>query len=264
MIEKTIDFKYYSSIRIGGIKTIKIAQNINEAIELSKTHTIIGRANNTLISPNAKNLFCLGDEFDYIHDNGDYIEIGAKSNNRKAFLYFKEKNLTGIEFLGSLPGSIGGAIKMNAGMKEYEIKDSIISVCINGDWIESSKINFTYRHSNVDGIITAARFKKQNGFINHLELLFKEMRSNQPKEPSLGSCFKNPQEIPAGKLLDMSNLKGFKIGNMSFSKKHANFLVNLGNGSFDDAIELINIAQNTIYKKYKINLEPEIIIIKGE
>lgn len=264
MLEKNIDFKYYSNIRIGGIKKIKIAQNVNEAIELAKTNTIIGKANNILISPDAENLFCLGDEFDYIQDEKNYIEVGAKSNNRKVFLYFKEKNLGGIEFLGSLPGSIGGTIKMNAGMKEYEIKDSIISVCINGDWIESSKINFTYRHSNIDGIITAVRFKKRNGFMSNLELLFKEMRKNQPREPSLGSCFKNPKEIPAGKLLDMVNLKGFRIGDMSFSKKHANFLVNLGNGSFDDAIELINIAQNTIYKKYKINLEPEIIIIKGE
>ncbi len=264
MLEKNIDFKYYSNIRIGGIKKIKIAQNVNEAIELAKTNTIIGKANNILISPDAENLFCLGDEFDYIQDEKNYIEVGAKSNNRKVFLYFKEKNLGGIEFLGSLPGSIGGTIKMNAGMKEYEIKDSIISVCINGDWIESSKINFTYRHSNINGIITAVRFKKRNGFMSNLELLFKEMRKNQPREPSLGSCFKNPKEIPAGKLLDMVNLKGFRIGDMSFSKKHANFLVNLGNGSFDDAIELINIAQNTIYKKYKINLEPEIIIIKGE
>lgn len=261
MLEKIINFNYYSSIRIGGIKKIKIAQTINEAMKLSKTHILIGKANNTLISPKTNNLFCLGDEFDYIIDNDKYIEVGAKTNNRKVFLYFKKQDLKGVEFLGSLPGSIGGAIKMNAGMKEYEIKDSIIAININGEWIESNKIDFSYRHSNINGIITAARFKKQKGFMLDLEILFKEMRNNQPKEPSLGSCFKNPKEIPAGKLLDMSNLKGFKLGDMAFSNQHANFLVNLGNGNFDDALELINIAKHTIYDTYKIKLETEIIII---
>ncbi|RDU57419.1 UDP-N-acetylmuramate dehydrogenase [Helicobacter sp. MIT 99-5507] len=264
MIEKIVDFKKYSSIKIGGIKKLKIAQTINEALILSKTHVLLGKASNTLISPDAKNLFCLGDEFDYIKENDDFIEIGAKSSARKAFLYFREQNLKGAELLGSIPGSIGGVIKMNAGIKEYEIKDSIVSVNINGEWIESNNIDFSYRHSNIDGVIIATRFKKEKGFRFELEDLFKDMRKNQPKEPSLGSCFKNPKEMHAGKLLDISNLKGFKIGDMAFSKKHANFMVNLGNGNFDDAIKLINLAQNEIYEKHKIALKTEIIIIKGE
>ena len=264
MLEKIVDFKNYSSIKVGGIKKLKIAQTIDEALNLSKTHTLIGKASNTLISPNAKNLFCLGSEFDYIKENDNFIEVGAKSSAKKVFLYFKKQNLKGVEFLGSIPGSIGGIIKMNAGMKEYEIKDSIIATNINGKWIESNDINFSYRHSNIDGIIIAVRFKKEKGFRFELETLFKDMRKNQPKNPSLGSCFKNPKEISAGKLLDISNLKGFKIGGMAFSQKHANFLVNLDNGTFDDAIKLINFAQNTVYNKYKIKLETEIIIIEGE
>ena len=263
MIEKIIDFKKYSSIKIGGIKKLKIAQTINEALDLSKTHFLLGKASNTLISPNAKNLFYLGDEFDYIKESDDFIEIGAKSSARKTFLHFRAQNLKGLEFLGLIPGSIGGIIKMNAGMKEYEIKDSIISININGEWIESNNINFSYRQSDISGVIFAARFKKEKGFRYKLESLFKDMRKNQPKEPSLGSCFKNPKEMPAGKLLDISNLKGIKIGDMVFSQKHANFIINLGNGNFDDAIKLINLAQNTIYEKYKIKLETE-IIIKGE
>ena len=264
MINKTIDFTKYSSIKIGGIKTLKIAQNINEALDLSTTHFLLGKASNTLISPSAKNLFCLGDEFDYIKEYNDFIEIGAKSNAKKVFLYFKSQNLKGAEFLSSIPGNIGGIIKMNAGMKEYEIKDSIIEININGKWIESKNIDFAYRNSNIDGVIFAARFKKEKGFRLDLESLFKNMRKNQPKEPSLGSCFKNPKEMPAGKLLDMANLKGYNIGNMAFSNKHANFMINLGNGNFEDALRLIDIAKNRIYKQHRITLEPEIIIIKGE
>lgn len=261
MIEKQIDFSKYSSIRIGGIFTIKIAQNINEALNLYKNHFLIGKVNNILLSHKEHDIFQLGSEFDYIKDSANFVEVGARSVSKKVFLYFKNENLSGLEFLGSLPGSIGGIVKMNAGMKQYEIKNALHSICINGEWKDSTSIDFTYRNSNIDGVISAVRFKKIVNFNKNLESLFKQMRSNQPKEPSCGSCFKNPDEIPAGKLLEMANLRGYKIGNMAFSPKHANFLVNTGGGTFDEALELINLAKDRIYNEYKIKLENEIIIL---
>ncbi|RDU63527.1 UDP-N-acetylmuramate dehydrogenase [Helicobacter sp. MIT 14-3879] len=273
MQDKIIDFSKYSSIKIGPKLSIKIAQNINEAIDLYNSgYFLIGKANNIIFSPKKHKIFQLGMEFNYIKDLGDYIEIGARSGNRKVFLYFKEHNLSGLEFLGTIPGSIGGIVKMNAGMKQYEIKNIIQSVCIDGKWEEN--INFSYRNSNIDGIISAVRFKKINGFNKDLESSFKIMRINQPKEPSAGSCFKNPKilgikeknnanlgNFSAGKLLDLAGFRGYRIGNMKFSQKHANFLINLGNGSFKDAIKLIELAKSEVLKIHNITLECEVIII---
>lgn len=261
MQEIKLNLAKYSSIKIGNILNIKIAQNLNEALKLFESHLLIGKANNILFSNKSHKIFKLGNEFDYIKDSNDFIEIGAKTSSRKAFLYFKNNNFTGVEFLGSLPGCIGGIVKMNAGMKEYEIKNIIDSICVNGEWIESKNINFEYRNSNINGLISAIRCKKIPNFNKNLEILFKTMRSNQPKEPSCGSCFKNLKNISAGELLDSAGFKGKKIGNMEFSQKHANFLINNGGGNFNEAIELINLAKQKIYSKYKIKLACEIIII---
>lgn len=261
MIEKIFDFNKYSSIRIGGKKQILIVQNLNEALELKENgYFIIGNMNNILLGEGEKRIMKLGKEFDYIKDIDETIEIGAATSSKKVFNFFKKNNLLGVEFLNYLPGSIGGIIKMNAGMKQYEIHEMLDSILIDGEWIKKNKINFAYRNSNINGIIFAARFSKICGFRAYLETLFKNMRNNQPKYPSCGSCFKNPSIAPAGKLLEDSGLRGYKIGDMEFSKKHANFLVNLGNGTFKDALNLINLAKEKVFQKHKIMLEAELII----
>ncbi|MDE6886795.1 MAG: UDP-N-acetylmuramate dehydrogenase [Helicobacteraceae bacterium] len=261
MLERQIDFAKYSSIKLGTKLNIKIAQDIDEALNLATNHYLIGKVNNIILHSDGIRIFQLGSEFDYIKDLGDLVEIGARSVSKKVFLYFKKNNLGGVEFLGSLPGTMGGIAKMNAGMKEYEIKNIIHSICINGEWQNNEKINFQYRNSNINGVISALRLKKIDGFDSNLENLFKAMRLNQPKEPSCGSCFKNPPNIPAGKLLDLAGLKGHRIGNMAFSQKHANFLINLGSGKSKDAIDLINMAKSTILKSHNIMLECEVVII---
>lgn len=262
MIEKTLDFSKYSSIKIGSIGLLKIAQSVNEALELdSMGGIIIGKMNNILLGNTKKEIFQLGSEFDYIRHTNDYLEIGARVNNRKAFLYTKKNNIGGLEFLSALPGCIGGAIAMNAGMKSYEIKDSILEVLVNDKWINIESLNFEYRKSNINGLIFAAKFKVGKVFDNNLESLFKEMRSNQPKDPSCGSCFKNPSTISAGEMLECVGLRGFSIGGMGFSAKHANFLVNLGNGTFEDSIKLINLAKQRVFERFNIKLQNEIIII---
>lgn len=276
---KLIDFAKYSSIKIGPSINVKIAQSIDEALRLyNDGYYLIGKANNTLLSPQVSRIFQLGKEFDYIKEERDYIEVGARCVSRKVFLYFKERDLGGAEFLGKLPGFIGGLTKMNAGMKQYEMKDIISSVCINGEWKEN--VGFSYRASNISGVISSVRFKKIKGFNKDLESSFKLMRSNQPNEPSCGSCFKNPkilENIPknlkdevgnlslisAGKLLDLVGLRGYRLNNMAFSNKHANFLINLGGGSFEDSIKLINLAKERVFKAYNIKLENEIIILES-
>jgi UDP-N-acetylmuramate dehydrogenase len=93
--------------------------------------------------------------------------------------------------------------------------------------------------------------------------MFKKMRDNQPLDPSAGSCFVNPEGDAAGRLIQEAGLKGYRIGDMAFSEKHANFLVNLGKGSFDDALKLIRLAQQKVAEQFDIELEPEILIINS-
>ena len=271
MQEKLIDFAKYSSIKIGGRILVQIAQNIDEILALQTTHFIIGGANNLLLSPKNHALFMLGKEFDYIRDLGDLVEVGASCNAKKAFLHFKAQNLGGLEFLGTIPGKIGGIVKMNAGMKSYEVGKIVHSVCVNSanqsEWVEN--IAFGYRTSGICGAISAVRFKKIVGFDSAVEAQCKTMRSNQPKNPSAGSFFRNPLEIPrgfevplsAGKLLDLAGFKGKRIGNVAFSEIHANFLINLGGGSFEDAIALTNLAKDAVKAQFGITLQSEVIIL---
>ena len=109
------------------------------------------------------------------------------------------------------------------------------------------------------------RFKKESGFNHDLVELFTTMRQNQPKEPSFGSCFKNPKGDFAGRLIEAVGLKGVRFGknkSLCFSEKHANFLVNLGDSTFEEAVELIELARERVRSVYGIALENEVQILQ--
>lgn len=260
-VTKIIDFSKYCSIKIGAPLPVEIIDDVQEIYEGLR---IIGYGNNLLVSPNAKNLAILGQNYDYISDIGDFIEVGGSCSSGKIYRYFRDCNLSGLEFLRALPGSLGGLIKMNAGMKEYEMKNTLHSICIDGEWVSVDDVSMGYRRTNINGIIFAARFNKKSGFKQDLIEVFDSMRSSHPKKPSCGSCFKNPKGDFAGRLLESVGLKGYNVKNVAFSKEHANFLINLGGGDFEDAINLIEIAKKRVFEQYGINLEEEVIIIKGD
>ncbi|MBX7490458.1 UDP-N-acetylmuramate dehydrogenase [Helicobacter turcicus] len=272
MLQKTIDFSHYTSVKIGAIQPLNFIESLEDYDMFLQSGTpinIVGKANNLLISPNAKNLITLSKKFDYIKDLGDCLEVGAATPSGRLFSYAKCKNLFGFEILSKLPGSIGGIIKMNAGLKTYAIKDvlqgilmldSNTKLCFKS--VES--LGLTYRNSAISGLIFAGIFKKQANFNSSLVETFTKMRQNQPKEPSFGSCFKNPKGNFAGALIENVGLKGVKFGknkSLMFSPIHANFLVNLGNSSFEEALDLIQLAKEKVYTESKITLENEVQII---
>jgi UDP-N-acetylmuramate dehydrogenase len=256
-MNKTIDFSKYSSIKIGPKAKVKVIYNIDKSNE---AYQIIGKASNLLIN-DPSNLAILSDKFKYITIKDNFLYVGASTTARELFLYSKEHNISGFEFLAHLPGSIGGAIKMNAGLKEYETFNNLVMIKTYKGYINKSNINFGYRFCDIKDIIYEGVFAIKQGFDQNLVEKFKQLRANQPKLPSAGSCFKNPPNQSTGKLLDEANLKGFKIGGMGFSQLHANFLVNYGSGTFKEALELINLAKDKVYKKFNIKLEEEIILI---
>ena len=118
-----------------------------------------------------------------------------------------------------------------------------------------------YRYTIIDRTIFSATFRIKKGFDYALLDEFIKMRANQPKEPSAGSAFKNPPGDYAGRLIEAVGLKGKSIGGMAWSDMHANFLVNLGGGRYEDAVELIEIAKRKVSKYFNINLELEIVIV---
>lgn len=254
---ETIDFKKYTSIHIGAKHKVAIIDEIGEY----KNFQIIGRGNNLLISNNPPKLARLSDDFDYIIQKGDKLIVGAATSSGKLLTYAKKNNLANFEFFAKLPGNIGGLTKMNAGLKEWEIFNYIDSIKTHNGTIKKENIEHSYRETDIKDIIYEVTFNIESGFDSEKQKMFLQMRDNQPNLPSAGSCFKNPKEHSAGYLIEKVGLKGYTVGGMAFSSIHANFLVNMGGGTFDEAIKLINIAQEKVKKEFDIKLETEIVIL---
>jgi UDP-N-acetylmuramate dehydrogenase len=126
---------------------------------------------------------------------------------------------------------------------------------------EKADIEYGYRYTNITEPILSATFALSYGFDLQKVAMFQAMRANQPSTPSAGSCFKNPPNNYAGKLIEDVGLKGLRVGQLAFSPQHANFLVNYGGGVFEDAIWLIEEAKKRVFEEYGIELKCEVEII---
>ena len=257
MLVKEIDFSKFSSIKIGGVFKVEVlSEDFDEF-----NGVIIGGANNILISQNPPRLGILSSEFDYIKFDGEILEIGALTKSAKIYNFAKKNNLANFEFLKGIPGTLGGLITMNAGLLGYEISSNLISVLTNFGEFKKDELEFSYRKSKIKGVIKSAKFRILKGFDENLSVEISKKRANQPRGNSFGSCFKNPVGLSAGKLIDECGLKGHKIGNCGFSQEHANFLINYGGGTFDEALSLINLAKKRVFENFGVNLETEVVIL---
>lgn len=184
-----------------------------------------------------------------------------------------EQGLSGLEYLSGIPGTVGGAVYGNAGIKNYDISSvlqevELINYTASKSILSKDKFNFEYRKSNIkNAIITKVKFILKKADKNDiLQTIFKEQQKRMQNQPlgtkNAGCIFKNPQNDSAGRIIDSLNLKNFNIGGAEISSRHANFFINKNNASCADMLNLINFVQNEVYKKYKIKLETEIQIIK--
>jgi len=257
-VKKRIDFSRYSSIKIGPICDVEVIERIDPEYE---ELFLVGKANNLLLSPAPPPLAILGKNFDYIRIQEDELVVGAATPTGKVVSFCRRHDIAGFEFLAKLPGTIGGAVRMNAGVKEYEIKNVLRWIRTHKGKILAKDLGLEYRKSSIDSIVYEAGFTLQRGYSEKLRQQLLLLRSNQPKEPSAGSVFKNPPREYAGRLIEAVGLKGKKIGNMAFSPIHANFLVNLGDGKYEEAMTLIKEAKEKVLDKYGIVLQEEVIIL---
>jgi UDP-N-acetylmuramate dehydrogenase len=258
MYTKTIDFSKYASIKVGQPTEVTI---IEEGDNFPQGYYLIGSANNLLISPTPPPLMQLGKDFANIIQEEDTLIVGAAVPTGRLVSYAKQHNIAGFEFCSKLPGTLGGMLAMNAGVKHYEIFNILDSINIEGEWVKSTHIEHGYRYAHLKGIATHAKFKIDKGFSTTLLNELLALRGNQPNTPSAGSAFKNPQGDYAGRLIEAVGLKGLQKGGMAWSEVHANFLVNLGGGTFEEAIYLIELAKEKVYHTFNITLEEEIKIL---
>ena len=258
MFFKTIDFSKYSSIKVGQPTEVLI---VEKGDEIPQDRYLIGGANNLLVSPTPPPLMKLSKAFATITQEENMLTIGAATPTGRIVSYARKHNIAGFEFCSKLPGTLGGMLAMNAGVKAYEVFNILHSVKINGRWIKAKDIKHGYRYAKLGGIATEAKFEIKEGFSQALLDSLLSLRTNQPPEPSAGSVFKNPDGDYAGRLIEAVGLKGVKKGDMQWSPIHANFLVNLGNGTFEDAIYLINHAKEEVKKVFGITLKEEIKIL---
>lgn len=185
-----------------------------------------------------------------------------------------DASLTGLEFAHGIPGSVGGAVFMNAGAYGGEMKDVLKSVTFfdgsNVKTLSADKLFFGYRESDFSKkgwIVLSATFSLKKGEEGEIRGKMRELaakrREKQPLElPSCGSAFKRPEGHFAGKLIEDAGLKGFTVGKMQVSEKHAGFIVNLGGGTEAELEEIIRQITEKVCDKFGVTLEPEIRIIR--
>ena len=248
---------------------IKVIEIINEnKIQL----TILGSGSNVLVSDNGIRgaVISLKNSLKQIEvdDNILYAECGTMLG--KIVKYTVKNNLIGLENLNGVPGTLGGALIMNAGAWGGEISENLIHVEVINSKSEIQKIqkkdlNFSYRQSsfNKDDILLSAKFNLQKADKNIIKDNFIEAQSGRKKSQPLnkrsaGSLFKNPKNNSAGKLLDEAGLKGFSIGDAKISEKHANFFINDGDASSRDMLMLIKKAHKEVKDKFNVNLSLEV------
>jgi len=258
MFFKTIDFSKYSSIKVGQPTEVLM---IEKGDTIPSDRYLIGGANNLLISPTPPPLMMLSKDFAFIKEEAGCLLIGAAMPTGRIVSYAKKHNISGFEFCSKLPGTLGGMLAMNAGVKAYEIFNILDSIKIDGKWTQVEDIEHGYRFAKLNGIATEARFKIKQGFNAKLLNDLLSLRSNQPHDPSAGSAFKNPEGDYAGRLIELVGLKGFRKGDMQWSNVHANFLVNVGKGSFEDAKYLIDLVKEKVKDACDITLLEEIKIL---
>lgn len=277
VIEKA-DLKKYCTFKIGGRGTIVFPKNvvelkklIRECQKLNKNYFILGNGSNLLFSDFEINTILVSLKyFNEIRQvKKDEVFVGAGVNLFPLNIYLKNHNLSGLEWSYGIPGSIGGAIFMNAGAFGHSISENILNIkvlkCGKVENISKKNLEFSYRKSNINGIILGATMKFKEGNLDEIAFLqqdyLERRKMSQPYDKfSAGSVFKRNIEkniIPA-KIIDTFGLKGTRIGGAEISKKHAGFIVNNGDAKAIDVLALIE------YIKYKTgeDLELEIIYVK--
>ena len=280
-VKEDFEIKNLTTFKIGGkVKKLYLPESIEEFTGLLReidNYTVLGSCSDVLFSSNGySGNVILTTEMKNFEIKGTkiYVDCGVKDPliSQKA----GEASLSGFEFLIGLPGTIGGAVYMNAGAHGQCVADVLSSCCLFDKetkevvFKQKDEMEFSYRHSVLhDGryIMLSAEFdlkKLPREEIKELmdrNLTFRKTVQPSLKEPNAGSVFKNPDNDSAGRLLDKAGVKNFDMPNVKVWQKHANFIVNKGNATSEDVLELMVKMFQAVKDTYTIELKPEVIFI---
>ncbi|MFZ3588015.1 UDP-N-acetylmuramate dehydrogenase [Bacillus sp. DJP31] len=275
----------HTTMKIGGPADLFVepssVQGLETTIQFIKKIGIkwraIGRGSNLLVSDKGIEgvVIKLGDGLDSLEINGTEITVGGGYSLVKLAAVLARKGLAGLEFAGGIPGSLGGAVYMNAGAHRSDMSKIVKKAYVlfedgTFEWVSNEDLKFSYRTSVLQkerpGICVEAVLQLSEG---STEVIKAELQKNkdyrrdtQPWNfPCAGSIFRNPLPEYAGQLIEKAGLKGYQIGGAQVSELHANFIVNKDRATAEDVLNLINYIQNTIKDKYNIDLHTEVEII---
>ncbi|WP_219836358.1 UDP-N-acetylmuramate dehydrogenase [Paenibacillus sp. R14(2021)] len=274
----------YTTWKIGGPADVLIIPNTQEqlvaVVQLLHRHglrwTNLGRGSNMLVSDKGIRGVVIqpGEGFDYARFDGKFVHAGAAYSFIKLSVLAGKEGLTGLEFAGGIPGSVGGAVYMNAGANGSDVSHVFKSADIvleTGELVRfgAEEMSFSYRHSCLQerpGIVTGAVFELEEGdrkaIAASMAALKQRRLDTQPlKLPSAGSVFRNPPNDFAARLIQEAGLKGMRQGGAEVSTQHANFIVNTGQATAEDVLTLMATIQNTIEEKYGIRLVAEVLVV---
>lgn len=277
----------HCSFKIGGAaRVMALPSSAEEAEKLCLSlrrsgvePLIVGNGTNLLVTDSPLDRFVVkfSDKMGSVEKRGDNGVFALSGISLARLASFCAKaSLTGLEFAHGIPGTLGGAVSMNAGAYGGEMKDVLRSADYLDENLKlcrktSKELEMGYRHSvfsETGCVILGAEIELASGsedaILTRMRELSEKRRASQPLDmPSAGSTFKRPEQGYAAALIDEAGLKGFAIGGAEVSKKHAGFVINRGNATFDEVLALIEHIQKTVYERTGISLEPEVKIIHG-
>lgn len=277
--------KKYNTYRVDATCSYLVfPENEKELIEILKKvneekikYFVLGNGSNIILSMNYYDGVVIKlDKLNTISYNGNLVTAYSGCSLIKLSLDTIEKGLSGLEFASAIPGSVGASVAMNAGAYNRDMSQVIKEVTVidenyNITSLKNEEIEYSYRDSLLKKkpqmIVIKAIFELTDGDKEAMKKQVEERRkkriASQPLEyPNAGSVFRNPENMYAGELIEKSNLKGYSIGGAEVSVKHANFIVNKGNATGKDIIDLINKIQEEVNKNYQVKLKLEQIIIE--
>ncbi len=274
----------HTSFKIGGPADVMVfpsnSTQLGEIIKLfinSKTpYLVMGNGTNLLVSDKGIRgvVIKIYNNMDNYSVYGEYMELEAGMLISKASKIALQHSLSGLEFAEGIPGTVGGAVTMNAGAYIGEMAMVVHQtdyMDANGNIITvtGQEHDFSYRTSIIQktkGIVLKTRLKLNKGDSSKIEELMNDFnfkrRDKQPLEwPSAGSVFKRPKGYFVGKLIDDCGLRGYSIGGAKISDKHSGFIINTGDATCKDVFELIKHIQSTVKERFGVELEPELRIV---
>ncbi|MGG0424097.1 UDP-N-acetylenolpyruvoylglucosamine reductase [Bacillus anthracis] len=275
----------YTTMKIGGPADILIVPKhvagIEKTLQLVKKYktkwTVIGRGSNLLVSDLGIEgvVIRLGEGLDHIEVEKHRVRVGGGYPLIKLSTLLSRQGLAGLEFASGIPGSVGGAVYMNAGAHKSDISNILSKALIlfeDGtiDWLTHEEMEFSYRTSVLQtkrpGIVLEVEFQLQigerEGIVSVMQKNKDYRRETQPwNHPCAGSVFRNPIPYFAGDLIEKAGLRGYQIGGAQISEMHGNFIINTGGASAQDVLSLIALVKQTIKDKFSVEMHTEVEII---